>query len=262
MTLTDPPGGLGIRLVGLIRHVALAGLAAAITGGIVLGVGGRLVMFISRLIHPEASGRITENGNRIGEFTIQGSIELLVFGGVLSGLLAGVIWVLIRRWLPGGALVVGLGAVSIGGPFLIEGDNRDFVILEDPRLDLLLLLGLLFLFGLSLHWVDRLLTERTSEEPRTSGIVFYSLMLSLGAPLMIPTFGFFFSQEFCFCSSPPIWTGIFLTAASLATVTWWIRHLRGAQSPSPPLTTIGLVAVSLTAVAGIIDLTTEIIHIL
>lgn len=262
MTLTDQPEGLGIRLVGLIRRLALAGLAAAITGGIVLGVGGRLVMFISRLIHPEASGRVTENGNRIGEFTIQGSIELIVFGGVLSGLIAGVIWVLIRKWLPGGALVVGLGAVAIGGPFLIEGDNRDFVILENPRLDLLLLLGLLFLFGLSLHWVDRLLTERTSDQPQTSGIVLYSLMLSLGAPLVIPTFGFFFTQEFCFCSSPPIWTGIFLTVASLATVTWWIRHLRGAQNPSSPLTTIGLVAVSLTAAAGVIDLTTEITHIL
>ena len=252
---------LDVRLVELIRGVALAGLAGAIAGLLVLGVGGRIVMFVSRLLHPEALGRITEGGNRIGEFTIGGTIELLIFGGLLSGLVGGVVWVLVREWIPKKAVVVGLGAVAIGGSFLIQGDNIDFFILEEPLIDLVLLLGLIFSFGVSVYWFDGLLQKRVGDRPRTFGIVVYSVMVALAAPLIVPTFGGFFDEEFCFCSNPPIWTGVFLTAASLATVTWWVRHLRGADTPSQPVSIVGRTSVALAAVAGAVDLTTEITQI-
>jgi len=176
MAITAQAESLAVRLVGLVRSVALGGLAGAIAGVVVLGVGGRLVMFMSRLLHPEALGRITENGNRVGEFTVEGTIGLIIFGGLLSGLLAGVVWVLVREWIPNKAALVGLGAVAIGGSFLIQGNNRDFVILQDPRLDLVLLLGLLFLFGVVLYWIDELLDKKMSDQPQTLGIVVYSLM--------------------------------------------------------------------------------------
>ena len=262
MTVTGQAEGLGVRLLGLVRSVALGGLAGAIAGVVVLGVGGRFVMFVSRLLHPEASGRITENGNRIGEFTVDGTIELIVFGGLLSGLLAGVVWVLVREWIPKKAALVGLGAVAIGGSFLIQGNNRDFFILQDPRLDLVLLLGLLFLFGVVLYWVDGLLDEKMPDQPQTFGIVVYSLMVAIAAPLIIPTFASMFSKDFCFCSNPPIWTGVFLTATSLSTIVWWVQHLRGVDTPSRTLNMIGTTSLALTAIAGAVDLTTEITQIL
>jgi hypothetical protein len=262
MAVTGQAESLGVRLVGLVRSVALGGLAGAITGVVVLGVGGRFVMFVSRLLHPEALGRLTENGNRIGEFTVEGTIELIIFGGLLSGLLAGVVWVLVREWIPKKAALVGLGAVAIGGSFLIQGNNRDFFILQDPSLDLVLLLGLLFLFGIALYWVDGLLDEKMPNQPQTFGIVVYSLMVAMAAPLIIPTFASMFSKDFCFCSNPPIWTGVFLTATSLATIVWWVQHLRGADTPSRTLNTIGTTSVALTAIAGAVDLTTEITRIL
>lgn len=262
MTVTGQAEGLGVRLVGLVRSVALGGLAGAIAGVVVLGVGGRFVMFVSRLLHPEALGRITENGNRIGEFTVDGTIELIVFGGLLSGLLAGVVWVLVREWIPKKAALVGLGAVAIGGSFLIQGNNRDFFILQDPRLDLVLLLGLLFLFGVVLYWVDGLLDEKMPDQPQTFGIVVYSLMVAIAAPLIIPTFASMFSKDFCFCSNPPIWTGVFLTATSLSTIVWWVQHLRGVDTPSRTLNMIGTTSLALTAIAGAVDLTTEITRIL
>ena len=40
------------------------------------------------------------------------------------------------------------GAVAIGGGPLVEADNTDFAILGYPRADLVLLLGLIFVFGL------------------------------------------------------------------------------------------------------------------
>jgi hypothetical protein len=262
MAITGQAESLAVRLVGLVRSVALGGLAGAIAGVIVLGVGGRFVMFVSRLLHPEALGRITENGNRVGEFTVEGTIGLIIFGGLLSGLLAGVVWVLVREWIPKKAALVGLGTVAIGGSFLIQGNNRDFFILQDPRLDLVLLLGLLFLFGIALYWVDGLLDEKMPDQPQTFGIVVYSLMIAIAAPLIIPTFASMFSKDFCFCSNPPIWTGVFLTATSLATIVWWVQHLRGADTPSRTLNTIGTTSVALTAIAGAVDLTTEITRIL
>jgi len=262
MTVTGKAESLAVRLVGLVRTVALGGLAGAIAGVVVLGVGGRFVMFVSRLLHPEALRRTTENGARVGEFTVEGTIELIIFGGLLSGLLAGVVWVLVREWIPKTAALVGLGAVAIGGSFLIHAGNRDFFILQDPRLDLVLLVGLLFLFGVVLYWFDRLLDNKMPDQLRTFGIVVYSLMIAMAAPLIIPTFASMFTREFCSCAKPPIWTGVFLTATSLSTIVWWVQHLRGADTPSRTLNKIGTTSVALTAIAGAVDLTTEITHIL
>jgi hypothetical protein len=262
MAVTGQVESLGVRLGGLVRCVALGGLACAIAGVVVLGIGGRFVMFLSRLLHPEALGRTTENGNRVGEFTIEGTIGLVVFGGLLFGLLAGVIWVLVREWIPNNRALVGLGAVAIGGSFLIDGDNSDFVILQHPRIDLALLLGLVFLFGVVLSWVDGLLDSKMHAQPRTFGIVAYTLMIAIAAPLIIPTFGSLFTEEFCSCSNPPIWTGVFLTATSVSTIVWWVQHLRGADTPSQTLKVIGTTSLALTAIAGAVDLTTEITHIL
>lgn len=262
MAVTEQAESLGVRLAGLVRSIALGGLAGAIAGVVVLGVGGRFVMFLSRLLHPEALRRTTENGARVGEFTVEGTIELIIFGGLLSGLLAGVIWVLVREWIPTNRALVGLGAVAIGGSFLIQGDNIDFVILQDPLLDLVLLLGLLFLFGVVLYWVDRLLDNKMPAQPRTFAIVAYSLMIAMAAPLMIPTFGSLFTEEFCSCRNPPFWTGVFLAATSLSTIVWWVQHLRGADTPSQTLRNIGMTSLALTALAGAVDLTTEITHIL
>ena len=262
MAVTERSESLGVRLAGLVRSVALGGLAGAIAGVVVLGVGGRFVMALSRLLHPEALRMTTEFGARVGEFTVEGTIQLILIGGLVSGLLAGVVWVLVREWIPNNPALVGLGAVAIGGSFLIQGDNIDFVILQDPLLDLVLLVGLLFLFGVVLYWVDGLLDNKMPAQTRTFAIVVYSLMIAMAAPLMILTFGSLFDEEFCNCPNPPIWTGVFLTATALSTIVWWVQHLRGADTPSQTLKRIGTASLALTAVAGAVDLTTEIAHIL
>jgi hypothetical protein len=87
-------------------------------------------------------------------------------------------------------------------------------------------------------------------------------MVAMGTVFMIPTFGSLLTEEFCDCSNPPIWTGVFLIATSLSTVVWWVQHLRGADTPSQTLKRIGTTSLALTALAGAVDLTTEIMHIL
>jgi hypothetical protein len=65
----------------LIRSTAISGISGALTGFLVGGVGGRIVMRISALVAGDsARGAITDNGDRVGEFTIEGTIELLANG--------------------------------------------------------------------------------------------------------------------------------------------------------------------------------------
>ena len=262
MSTIDQQRAVRVRVIELIRTIALGGLAAVITGAIVFGIGGRVVMFASRLLHPEAIDRITDNGNRVGEFTVAGTIELILFAGLGFGVVAGVIWVLVRQWIPDSAMLVGLGAVAIGGPLLIQADNTDFIILEGPQIDLVLLIGLVFVFGAALFWVDGWLDRNMRQRPGTLGLVTYSVLVVVGAVFSYPTFATLFSEEFCFCSNPPRWTGVFLIVAALATVLWWIQSIRGATEPTRSLNTLGTASVALAASAGAIYLGREVLHIL
>ncbi len=262
MAVTDNSQGVGLRLVGRLRWVSVRGLASVIAGVLVLGIGGRLVMLASRLIHPDAVGRLTDNGNRIGEFTVEGTIGLIIFGGLLSGAIAGVIWAVVREWLSDRVIVVGLGAVAIGGLNLVSSENRDFVILREPAPDIALLLALIFVFGVTLVWIDRWLDRRLPAARTVTSIVTYSLIVSFGASLMIPLVGSFFSKSFCFCADPPIWIGVFFVIAALVTVSWWVIELRGAETPPEGMKRLGALSVGLTAIAGTVLLADSIITIL
>jgi hypothetical protein len=250
------------RLIGRIRWIAVGGLAGVVSGVLVLGLGGRLVMLASRLLHPDTAGRLTENGNRIGVFTTEGTLALVAFGGLAGGLIAGVVWVIVKEWIPDNPLLVGIGAVAIGGFLLVKADNRDFLILDPPGFDLLLLLGLVFLFGLVLHWFDQVFERRLPDRRGALSTIVYSLLVAVGAPVTIPTFGNFFSSSICACAEPPIWTGVFLVAAAVATVWWWALDLRGVGAPPANLRLFGRLATAGATVAGAVHLTTQIVAIL
>jgi len=262
----DRVTGLRGPLVRRVRWLAVRGLAAVATGIVVLGIGGRLVMLGSRLLHAGAIGRVTENGDKIGEFTVEGTFVLIVTGGVLGGAVAAVVWVIVWQWIPRHPVVVGLGAVALGGFNLIDADNRDFVILRDafPGLapDLALLVGLVFVFGASLVWVDRWLDARLPEGTGTVSIIVYSLIVVVGVPFLIPTIASFVSTEFCFCDNPPVATGFFIVITAIATAWWWVLNLRGSRTPPRTLTMVGTASVALAVIAGTIHLIGEIASIL
>lgn len=245
------------RLASRVRWIAIRGLAGIIGGVVVLGLGGRLVMLASRLLHPEAAGRFTENGNRIGEFTLDGTIGLVLFGGVFGGLIAGVVWVLVKQWIPNNPILVGVGAAAIGGFALIEADNPDFVILTGPAIDLVLLILLLFLFGMFLQWIDSLLERRLPSSGGVVSMLIYTVVLLLGVPALILTFVTFFSSE----DVSVVVTGIFLLIAGLSSLIWWVLDLRGAESPPRPLDFVGRMAVAVAVVAGGVQVAGQIIEI-
>ena len=260
--LTEESQSVRARLAWRIRWIAVRLIASGVTGAVVFGLGGRLVMLASRFLHPDAVGRVTENGNRIGEFTVEGTVALILFGALFGGLIASFVWVVVKEWIPPHPALVGLGATAIGGFMLIEADNRDFVLLEGPAPDLLLLVGLLFAFGMVLHHVDRWLGSRLPEATGGIAIGLYSILAAAAVAMAVPTFGVFFARGFCACEHPPVWTGVFLAATALVTLWWWISHLKGKDAPSATMRLVGRSGVLLAVVAGTVGLTVAIVRIL
>ena len=96
--------------MGIVRAVRAGsiGLGAGILAGAVAGgIGGRIVMRILFLENEGTKGGITENGNEVGGVTSGGTFSLIAFTA-FAGAAAGVLYVFMRRWLPGGSVARGL----------------------------------------------------------------------------------------------------------------------------------------------------------
>jgi hypothetical protein len=104
----------------------LRGAAVGLTGGFWAGllVTGPAVRLAMRLLAvtggDDAQGRITEAEEVVGSISLDGTIGLVLFGGVLPGLLSGAIYVVVRRLLPAGRL----GGVAFGALHLLVAATR------------------------------------------------------------------------------------------------------------------------------------------
>src|SRR5262245_38876037 len=140
-------------------------------------------MRLAAMLDPAAVGIRTENGNRIGDITLEGTLVLLIFGGLLIGAASSVVWVAVQEWIPGRRFVraglAGLTAVALTGFQLVRPENHDFRVLEPVVPILALLLGLVavagFAFALVDEWLDRRL-PKPSPRP-TPALAVYVLML-------------------------------------------------------------------------------------
>lgn len=72
MTVSTPRREALGRLMNVIRDIAVGGTASVISGIVVLGFGGRLVMFLSRLLHPEAIGDSLRTATRSASSPLAG----------------------------------------------------------------------------------------------------------------------------------------------------------------------------------------------
>ena len=92
------PGWLAVNEV--LRRFTSLGVASFLGGVVVGGIGGRLVMTISAgAAGEDFFGRVTENGNTIGQFTAGGTFTLVVFVGLLGGVAASIVIVGSDPWL-------------------------------------------------------------------------------------------------------------------------------------------------------------------
>jgi len=86
----------------VLRDISRGGMSGVVAGIVVGGLGGRLVMRVAAILHPDAVGALTENGNRIGDITLGGTLSLVLFG-LISCAMAGAVWVIVSPWIPGHA---------------------------------------------------------------------------------------------------------------------------------------------------------------
>src|SRR5688500_11180460 len=222
------------RVAGVLRDIARGGIAGAIAGMVVGGLGGRLLMRLVAILHADSVGAITENGNRIGDITLDGSVSLLFFG-LIFVLGAGVVWVVVSAWIPGDSRIraglTGGAAVAIGTPLVVIGTNRDFVILDHDPIVVALFVLLAGLVGASIPlidgWLDRRLPRARTARARPTAV--YAVVSLMGTVLVLPIVLLIFlaADEY----QLPLRAGYPLVVVGLCTVIWWALRVRGHAGP-------------------------------
>ena len=248
----------------ILRGILVAALACGIVGTLIGGLGGRIVMRAAALLDPSSTGFATANGNRIGDITLGGTFALLIFGGLLVGLVAAVVWVTVAPWLPRGgirqALASAVVAVALAGGLLVESSNPDFALLDHDLVIVAMLLAIPALFGLTLPFAIRWLDRRV-RHPGTDPTAFTLLtggLVLLGGGLVVPiTAAIFFADQACLCTVAPLPLGVPLLIAGLATIATWVAGVRGSALP-PAVAITGRTAVLVATMLGLTILVREI----
>jgi hypothetical protein len=162
------------HLLALLRVVVVGALAGLVTGLLVGGVGSRLAMRLVVLAT-----------DRLPRLTIESLFVLIL--GTFAGITLGLLFVGIRRWLPGAwwfqGLAFGLGLlVVLGIPFFVEGiSHSDSELREGPLPLGIGLFSLLFIaFGLVVAASSALLERLLPIPRRPAAVLAYGVVALVG----------------------------------------------------------------------------------
>ena len=127
----------------LIKKIALGLLGGLFVGAVVLGVGGRTVMSAILLMEGLTPA-----------WSLDGTVDVIAFGAIV-GAVTGVVYVLVRKYLPGSRLVKGLlaGLVLFGVMVLIRPPSARSAMAGFPDLTapvLLMFGGICLIYGVAL----------------------------------------------------------------------------------------------------------------
>ncbi|MDH5371440.1 MAG: hypothetical protein OEX97_00685 [Acidimicrobiia bacterium] len=214
-------------LFGLARHVVVGGLAGLVAGLLVGGVGGRLFMRIAGAVASDsAQGATTEAGFTVGEVTLGGSLGLVIFIGILVGVVGAVLYLIFQPWLAWAGrwrgVVYGLLLFAAGSAMsdVMNPDNIDFFILGNEVLVVGMILALFVGFGVFMEWMFGILARRL---PAADGSArwAYAFLAVVGAGAGALTTPFLlFNRSACDCD-PPIVASGFVIVAAVGTLMWW-----------------------------------------
>ena len=148
------------------RALVVAAMAGLLAGVVIGGLGGRLAMLILRLTSsPGLHGAETDDGFTIG-IVSSATFFLLVFTAIF-GLIGGVVYVVVRTWIPPGARSLVFGALSgvVGGALVIRPGGIDFTLLRPLALALGMFVALPAVYGVAVSvFVERWLPS-SKEQP-------------------------------------------------------------------------------------------------
>ncbi len=147
---------------GFWRTIVIGGLAGAAAGAVILGPGFRLAMRVVAIL----STRPT----RVPEFSIGGTLFIVVFVGVILGAIFAIGAALVRRGLGlSGPSTAALMTVALIGMLLLDtGLRSEFVELgAGPWLNIPMFGGVVFLYGLAANkLIDRFAKSRATLQSR------------------------------------------------------------------------------------------------
>ncbi|HSF86640.1 MAG TPA: hypothetical protein VLG28_13420 [Acidimicrobiia bacterium] len=268
MTIDVAPG-LG-RMVGqrfavrdLLRRIAVQGVAGVVAGVLVAGIGGRILMRLSAAAAgSEMVGRITENGNRIGTLSLDGTIQLIIFGGALFGAVAAALLVLLRPWLAWAGRwqgpVAGLALLGIAGATVITSHNVDFSILDPAWLNV----GMFVVLVVGYGWAATALADWWMRRDITSGpMLLHVALIVLGIPFLSGMFALLLSEEACGCESMP-GVAVVLMLTGVATVAMWVAQMTDHAGTVRVLRPIGIGLTTVAFALGTAQLVSEIATII
>lgn len=143
-----------------IRGAVLAG---ALAGFVSAGIGSRVVMRIIAVLNPDRVGVMTDSSATVGLISLGGTMSLLILGTV-AGVLGGLVYLGLRRWLWVPPMWRGLAFACVTlltiGPLLFDPTNVDFQVFEPVLLIVALFAALFVLNGLVVaRAVDRIHPE-------------------------------------------------------------------------------------------------------
>lgn len=179
------------HFVDAVRSFGVVLTAGVVSGLLVLGFGGRLVMrVLAAASGDSAQGRVTEAGEAVGAITFDGTVGFLIFIGLGGGVLTSVAYLAVRRWLPDNAGQAGLigAALMIGTLGVVDPlspDNVDFAILSPRWFAVAILLATAVLFVTTFTGLAAYLEARST----APGSVFRRWSSAAALPLgLIPPF--------------------------------------------------------------------------
>ena len=191
-----PSAGLVARRY--VWYLVVAVVAGLGSGVLLAGAGGRLAMrLLAATAGDAAQGRLTEADETVGNITVGGTVGFIIFTGLFFGGASGVLYLIMRRWLPQGRP----GGVAFGGLLLmllgtrlepLRADNPDFEIVGPSWLAVAVFSALVIAHGML---VAALAGRYSRSLPliarRGRAIAGHGPLLLLGpmAPVMVPVAG-------------------------------------------------------------------------
>src|SRR5512132_2838985 len=181
-TVSIETGRLRQDLSGTARPVAAVTVAGALTGAVIGGIGGRLAMFVLRLTSDPALHHLkTDDDFTIGIFS--GATLFLVMVTTVLGILGGLVYLVVRGWLAGGArpwLFGGLTGI-VGGATVIRPGGIDFTLLEPLGLAVAMFITLPAAYGVAVSLLaERFLADESAFARSRAWIAGLVLLLPLG----------------------------------------------------------------------------------
>lgn len=135
-----------VRGTAPVRGAVVAG---ALAGFVSAGIGSRVVMRIIAVLNEDRDGVMTDASATVGDISSGGTISLL-FLGTVAGVIGGLLYLGLRRWLwvpqAWRGLTFGLVTLVTVGQPVFDPANVDFQIFE-PVLVVIALFAVLFLLN-------------------------------------------------------------------------------------------------------------------